>query len=239
MLAAAEAAVQEGQDIGGARRLSDAFRRAPKISIDYAVMEKTDRMSVLPVDFDWSDIGDWDAVIEAGGVDRGEILRLDAPGGLIRAGAGMSVAVIGVSDLIVVAEGDQVLVTRPGVGDRIREAAACFSPPSTDAPDLAGRATAFTDWLRLRALPLWLTLGVAKDGFFHQALTPSGRPTGRRAEPHLQVRLARALEAAAARGWRAHVACRMLRQREVSSNPRGSGRRLLARRPRRDGCARP
>ncbi len=202
MLVAAEAAVHGGRDVGGAWRLSDAFRAAPKISIDYAVMEKTDRTSVLAVDFDWSDIGGWDAVIAAGGTDRGEALRLDAGGGLIRAGDGMSVAVIGVSDLIVVAEGGQVLVTRPGGDGRIREAAARFSRPATGTPDLAGLATAFADWLRLRALPLWTTLGRTEDGRAYAALTSDGRPTGPLAEPAVQARLQQALSGAAARGWR-------------------------------------
>jgi mannose-1-phosphate guanylyltransferase / mannose-6-phosphate isomerase len=46
-------------------RLGESFRAAPKISIDYAVMEKTDRAAVLPVDFAWSDLGAWDAILAA------------------------------------------------------------------------------------------------------------------------------------------------------------------------------
>lgn len=202
ILAVAEAAVRGGRDVDGAWRLSDAFRQAPKISIDYAVMEKTDRASVLAVEFDWSDIGGWDAVIEAGGADRGETLRLDAPGGLIRAGPGMSVAVIGAPDLIVVAEDGQVLVTRPGADGRIREAAARFPPSSASAPDLADLAKTFADWLRLRALPVWSTLGRSDDGQFHAGLTLDGRPIGPLAEPGVQARLVRALAGAARRGWR-------------------------------------
>ncbi len=46
--------------------LGSSFVSAPKISIDYAVMEKTNRASVLPVRFEWSDLGAWDSVHASG-----------------------------------------------------------------------------------------------------------------------------------------------------------------------------
>jgi mannose-1-phosphate guanylyltransferase/mannose-1-phosphate guanylyltransferase/mannose-6-phosphate isomerase len=48
---------------------AEAFTKAPSISIDYAVMEKADRVAVVPVSMGWSDIGSWDALHEVGGKD--------------------------------------------------------------------------------------------------------------------------------------------------------------------------
>ena len=65
MAAAIEAAVEKATtDLGFLRLAPDAFARAPQKSIDYAVMEKTDRAAVVAGDFRWSDIGSWDALFD-------------------------------------------------------------------------------------------------------------------------------------------------------------------------------
>ena len=65
MAAAIEAAVKNATtDLGFLRLAPDAFARAPQKSIDYAVMEKTDRAAVVEGDFGWSDIGSWDALFD-------------------------------------------------------------------------------------------------------------------------------------------------------------------------------
>ena len=67
-------------DLGFVRLDADAFGSAPRISIDYAVMEKTDRAAVVEGTFRWSDIGSWDAVLEVSPRD-------DAGNALQRSGA--------------------------------------------------------------------------------------------------------------------------------------------------------
>ena len=106
VLAAAQAALPDGE----ATALTDAFRAAPKISIDYAVMEKTDAASVLEVDFEWSDLGAWDAIAATGAGSAGTQLVLDGENCLIRAPEGMVVAAVGVRDLAIIVEKDAVLV---------------------------------------------------------------------------------------------------------------------------------
>ncbi len=65
MAAAIEAAVKNAKtDLGFLRLAPDAFARAPQKSIDYAVMEKTDRAAVIAGNFRWSDIGSWDALFD-------------------------------------------------------------------------------------------------------------------------------------------------------------------------------
>ncbi|WP_188056191.1 mannose-1-phosphate guanylyltransferase/mannose-6-phosphate isomerase [Sphingosinithalassobacter sp. CS137] len=114
----------------GARIWPDAeeFAASPADSIDYAVMEKAPRVAVVPVSMDWSDVGSWDALHaisacdEGGNVCRGEgILAIDAQNCLIRAEGGKRVALVGVSDLIVVASGDDVLVLPRGRSQDVKK----------------------------------------------------------------------------------------------------------------------
>ena len=96
-------------------RPGPAFLASPAISFDVAVMEKTTRAAVLPVDFGWSDIGSWESVLEASGVDGqgnhfdGDVLLLDVKDTLIHAGHRL-VSALGVEGLIVVETADSVLV---------------------------------------------------------------------------------------------------------------------------------
>lgn len=128
ILAAAEAAMA-GAVREGARLLPDAaaFRASPAQSIDYAVMEKADRAAVVPAEIGWSDIGSWAALYDlaekdgAGNVVAGPALAIDATGNLIRS-EGPLVAAIGVSDLVIVASGDAVLVVPRAQSQRVREA---------------------------------------------------------------------------------------------------------------------
>ena len=103
---AAQAALPDGDDTV----LGDAFRQAPRISIDYAVMEKTDAAGVLEVDFDWSDLGAWDAIAATGAGSAGAQIMVGGENCLIRAPEGMVVAAVGVSNLAIIVEKDAVLV---------------------------------------------------------------------------------------------------------------------------------
>ncbi len=94
---------------GAALTLDPAiFADCPADSIDYAVMEKTRRAAVVaPVDAGWSDIGSWTA-LDALPADA-RVMSLDCGVNVIRSD-GPLIATIGVSDLIIVATGDAVLV---------------------------------------------------------------------------------------------------------------------------------
>lgn len=103
-----------------------AFQRAPSISIDYAVMEKADRVATVPAAMGWSDIGSWDALHEllahdeAGNALGGDVVAIDTANSLVRSD-GPLVATIGVSDLLVIASGDAVLVMPRGESQRVKE----------------------------------------------------------------------------------------------------------------------
>ncbi len=116
MAEAAEAAVAGVEsDLGFLRLDGKAFAKAPRKSVDYAVLEKTDRAAVVEARFRWSDIGSWDALFEIGETDEaGNILHgpafaMDSENCLVHADHHLT-AVVGVKDLVVVTTPDAVLV---------------------------------------------------------------------------------------------------------------------------------
>jgi mannose-1-phosphate guanylyltransferase/mannose-6-phosphate isomerase len=117
ILAAARAAVEHAQPDRDCVRLdADAFSDAPATSIDYAVMECTGRAAVLPARYAWSDIGSWGALWDAsprdenGNALHGNVEAAGTRNSLVQS-EHMLTAVVGVDDVIVVAEPDAVLVT--------------------------------------------------------------------------------------------------------------------------------
>ena len=92
-----------------------AFLASPSDSIDYAVMEKTDRAAVIPLTTPWSDVGCWSAVWEiserdsAGNVSKGDVLLHDSRNSLLLADS-RCVAAVGLDDVIVIETADAVLV---------------------------------------------------------------------------------------------------------------------------------
>ena len=94
--------------------LGEEFGDSPAISIDHAVMERTDRAVVVPLDAGWTDVGSWNSVWEAlapegGTVTSGEVLAVDVQRSYIRAES-RPVAVIGLDDVVVVETPEGVLV---------------------------------------------------------------------------------------------------------------------------------
>ena len=115
VLAPVRRSLEEAMDDLGTLRLGDAFLSAPKISFDRAVMERTTHAAVLPVDFSWSDIGDWKAVWEhsprdANGVAReGKVHATDVTDSYLRSD-GRLVCVLGVSGLAVIDTADALMI---------------------------------------------------------------------------------------------------------------------------------
>jgi len=119
----------EGAQREGRRLYPDAhsFAASPSQAIDYAVMEKAERVAVVPVEMGWSDVGSWDALHaisvcdEAGNAHHGEVLAIDTKGCLIRS-EGPVVAAVGVENLIVIATPDAVLITPRGASQDVKRA---------------------------------------------------------------------------------------------------------------------
>ncbi|MGC1824611.1 MAG: mannose-1-phosphate guanylyltransferase/mannose-6-phosphate isomerase [Pseudolabrys sp.] len=127
MASAVKAAVANASnDLGFVRLQPEAFARAPQKSIDYAVMEKTDRAAVVAGQFRWSDIGSWDALFDitprdtAGNVLHGPVVSVDTTGCVVHADQRLT-AVVGVKDLIVVSTSDAVMVVPRARAQEVRE----------------------------------------------------------------------------------------------------------------------
>lgn len=105
----------------------DAFHQCRKESIDYAVMEKTERLALVPLDAGWEDVGAWDYLDRMPGGDprdnrtHGDVLLEDATGNLVHASSRL-VTLVGVRDHIVVETDDAVLVAPKDRAQEIRRA---------------------------------------------------------------------------------------------------------------------
>ncbi|MEP9402635.1 mannose-1-phosphate guanylyltransferase/mannose-6-phosphate isomerase [Sphingomonas sp. VNH70] len=104
---------------------AEAFAACPSDSIDYAVMERAERVAVAPVAMGWNDVGSWDALHAISELDAernshgGDVTILDSTGCLVRSD-GVRIAMIGVSDLIVVASGNDVMILPRGRSQEVK-----------------------------------------------------------------------------------------------------------------------
>jgi mannose-1-phosphate guanylyltransferase len=102
-----------------------AFAAAPSDSIDYAVMEKAAQVAVVPVSMGWSDLGSWDALHEIGAKDdasnvvSGDVTLLEGQGNLIRSD-GIRISASGISDLIIIASGNELLILPRGKSQDVK-----------------------------------------------------------------------------------------------------------------------
>jgi mannose-1-phosphate guanylyltransferase/mannose-6-phosphate isomerase len=107
-----------------ARPPSEVYPTLKSISIDYAVMERTDRVRVIPGSFGWSDVGSWEALYDHRGdqdsFHAGDVIEIDGSGNVLSSEGGL-VAVVGVSDLVVVHTPDATLVVPRADSQRVRE----------------------------------------------------------------------------------------------------------------------
>jgi mannose-1-phosphate guanylyltransferase/mannose-6-phosphate isomerase len=210
-------AVSKARLTPGRTILSDVFATAPKISFDYAVMEKTPNAAVLPVSFDWSDLGAWSAVLAvskrdaAGNAVLGEAILVNTQDCLIRTD-GPQVVTIGVRDLAVVVENGAVLVCHLDHDQHIKSvhsevqvrhlktAGGARTRGVATLPQIRRR---LGTWLSIHALPTWWCLGADHEhGGFHDRLDWTVAPTPRARRIHVQARQVFVYAKAGQMGWR-------------------------------------
>jgi len=106
--------------------LLENFHQMPDISFDYAIMEKTERAVVFPLNLFWSDIGSWESLYnillhdEMGNVKVGGVIDIDTKNCLIL-GNKRLISTIGLEDLLIVETDDVILIAKRGEGQRVRE----------------------------------------------------------------------------------------------------------------------
>lgn len=107
-------------------KIKELFSLLPSISIDYAVMEKSSKVALVPMNINWNDIGSWDAVYEvlqkdgSGNVLRGDITAIDTRNCLI-IGEHHHISTIGIEDCLIIDTPDAILITKRGASQRVKE----------------------------------------------------------------------------------------------------------------------
>jgi mannose-1-phosphate guanylyltransferase len=123
-MSAAARRFAEAADLDAALRAE--YAALPSISVDYAVLERSARVAVLPARFPWSDVGSWDALAALSPVDgrgntlSGDVLAVDANGCFVESD-GRPTALLGVRDLIVVTRPDAVLIAAKGRSQDVKQ----------------------------------------------------------------------------------------------------------------------
>ncbi|HMJ06223.1 MAG TPA: mannose-1-phosphate guanylyltransferase [Chthoniobacterales bacterium] len=106
--------------------LRTKFAALPKISFDYAIMEKADRVLMVEAAFDWDDVGTWQAVASyfandaEGNAANGDITAVDSTNNIVYDEDGTKVALLGVHNLIVVRTADALLVCHRHQAEKIK-----------------------------------------------------------------------------------------------------------------------
>ena len=102
------------------------FNQMPEISIDYAVMEKSDKAVMLPLELYWNDIGSWDSLYDVldkdknGNVTKGDILTVDTKNTLL-IGNKRLISTIGLEDCLIVETDDAILITKRGETQKVKD----------------------------------------------------------------------------------------------------------------------
>jgi mannose-1-phosphate guanylyltransferase/mannose-6-phosphate isomerase len=149
-------AVADGVREPGLLRLdAKSFAEVPALSVDHAVMERTDKAAVVPVDMAWSDVGSWQALREiskpdqSGNVIHGDVITDDVRNCYIRADETL-VAAVGVEDVVIVATDDAILVAKadaaaqvPRIVERLR---------ARNRPEPTQHTTIYRPWGYFRAV---------------------------------------------------------------------------------------
>ncbi len=117
---------------------AELFKSAPDISIDYAVMEKSDKVAVVPGDFGWSDIGSWNAIRDLvepdAGQNRalGEAIFVDSTNTFVQSEDRL-VATVGINDLMIIDTADALLVAHPDKAQDVKKVVAQLKKDGHDA----------------------------------------------------------------------------------------------------------
>lgn len=128
MAEAAKAAVSGlTRDLDFLRLAPEPFARAPKKSIDHAVMERTNLTAVVPADLGWSDVGSWSSVWDvldhdaAGNATQGPVVMRESRNSLVQAQDSLLTTVVGLDDVIVVSTADAVLVAARSKAEQVKD----------------------------------------------------------------------------------------------------------------------
>ncbi|MEL7310260.1 MAG: mannose-1-phosphate guanylyltransferase/mannose-6-phosphate isomerase [Pseudomonadota bacterium] len=150
MAAAAEASIAKAKtDLDFVRPDADEFSKSPSNSIDYAVMERTKRAMVVPMDAGWSDVGSWSSLQDAlpkdasNNATSGDVILSDCQNTLVSSESRL-VAAVGLRDHVVVETKDAVLVAPKGDSENVKKIVESLK--ADERPEVALHRQVFRPW---------------------------------------------------------------------------------------------
>ncbi|MEN0000248.1 MAG: AGE family epimerase/isomerase [Pseudomonadota bacterium] len=168
----------------------EAFDEAPKLSIDYAIMEHADNVGVVEAAFDWDDLGSWAQLHDASEKDGegnaiiGSAFLIDSSNTHIRSD-GPVVAAAGVNGMTIVAEDNKFLIVPNEKSALVKNVTQTYKAHFKGNVAFDRSKEAIGKWLFETCLPLWATAGIDQvHGGVHEALAFDGTPA-----PHPKKRL--------------------------------------------------
>ncbi len=216
ILSCARRGLQSGRTVDGGVVLGQPFMDAPKVSFDYAVMEKFADRKVVRSAVAWSDLGAWDAVHQTMLRDDndnsivGDAVLVDAHNCHVRVSKGQTVVASAVDGLNIVTEDDVIFVSRLDRSQDVKKVVdelKARDRKQVDAPeatfDVAVTAKKWRRWLDTAALPLWWSNGFDREtGLWRESLdADNASPTGAPIRARVQGRQAFVYARAGASGW--------------------------------------
>ena len=193
------------------------MRRSPRTSIDYAIMEKAERIAMVPAGFRWNDLGSWQSLLDVSPADKngnvivGDVVAIDCENSYLRSD-GSLLSAIGLKNVAIVSTPDATFVAPVSHSQNVKkiveqlEKSGRLETRFTPAPDRVLVSGAWRrrvhHWLFDETLPLWSTRGVDDiHGGFHEALGFDGSPLLKPKRMRTMARQVYAFAVAKARGW--------------------------------------
>ncbi|MGE3307195.1 MAG: AGE family epimerase/isomerase [Rhizobiaceae bacterium] len=216
--AACEAAYNAArQDVTGLYLPAEQYGQVPSISIDYAIMERAERVAMVPAQFRWSDLGSWQSLLEVSPSDKdgnvvvGDVVAIDCANSYLRSD-GRLLSAIGMKDFAIVSTVDATFVAPVSHSQNVKKIVeqleksgrleTRFTPSHDRVIEPGSWRRRVAHWMFEETLPLWSTAGVDRmHGGFHEALGLDGRPIVKPKRVRTLARQVYAFAVAKERGW--------------------------------------
>jgi mannose-1-phosphate guanylyltransferase/mannose-6-phosphate isomerase len=213
-----DAALQAAEGLDGETLLPlGLYEKIESVSVDYAVIEKSKNIAVVPASFRWNDVGSWQSLLQVsptddkGNVIIGDVVAIDCEHTYLRS-EGRLLSVIGLKDTAVVATSDATFVAPVSQSQNVKkiverlEKSGRLETKRTPAHDMMPEPGAYAKrvrhWLFEETLPLWSSSGVDRmQGGFFEALSFQGKPVIRQKRMRTMARQVYAFAIAGQMGW--------------------------------------
>ncbi|MFZ5646062.1 MAG: mannose-1-phosphate guanylyltransferase/mannose-6-phosphate isomerase [Bacillota bacterium] len=143
--------------------INEVFQKTPSISIDYGIMEKSERVAVVPLGIKWNDLGSFGSFYdefssdENGNITFDNNILIDSSNNLLYAGNDKAVALVGVNDLIVIDEKDALLICRKDQSQKVKDVVDILKEKKDPRVDV-----------HLTTYRPWGSYTILEEGFFYK-----------------------------------------------------------------------